>query len=183
MGQPQQRRLAPLSTSCQVRQAAVIKAAAHAQSTSGVIESHQRQQHQVQGPDLALPGDVLARFRDTKAVGLHFFAGVNALEHHLGLRPGAQYRQVGRLASTLGRAQQQARVDLAVVGQVKRNVLRAAKQWMLGQLPLEPAGRFPLLGRRQGTTGLAQQASELRARQQRRFCHIEASRGGVITTA
>lgn len=82
-----------------------------------------------------------------------------------------QYRQVGALAAALGFAQQQARVDFAVVGQVQGNVPGAAEQRVLCQLAVQANGGLALLGRGEGAAGIAEQATELGAGELRGVGH------------
>ena len=69
MGQAQQRRLAPALAAREVSEAAVVEAAAHAQAATRIIETDQRQQHQVQRPDLALLANVDPWLKDAEAIG------------------------------------------------------------------------------------------------------------------
>ncbi|MNG98086.1 hypothetical protein D3C79_572150 [compost metagenome] len=82
-----------------------------------------------------------------------------------------QHRQVGALAAALGFAQQQVRVDFAVVGQVQGNVPGAAEQRVLRQLAVQAKGGLALLGRGKGAAGIAEQATELGAGELRGVGH------------
>ncbi|CAI8923757.1 hypothetical protein EMIT0232MI5_40431 [Pseudomonas sp. IT-232MI5] len=179
MGQPQQRRLAPAFASSQIPQTAIIETAAHAQAPADIVKPYQRQQHQIQRPDFALLRQIGARLENAEAIGFEFFPGTNALENHLGPRPGAEHRQVGRFAATLGFTQQQARIDFTVGGQIQRDVSGPAKVRVLRQLPVQALGSLALFAFAQRTARLAQQAAELRAGQQRGFGHGSASAGWV----
>ncbi|MCY1432626.1 hypothetical protein D9M71_486290 [compost metagenome] len=171
MGQPQQRRLAPVIATRQIGQAPIVEAAAHPQASANIVKPHQWQQHQVQRPDSALPGEVGPRFENAEAVGFEFFPWPDALEHHFGSRPGTQHRQIRGLAPALCGTQQQARIDFTVGRQIKRDVSGAAEQRLLGQLLVQPASGLALLTGCQCAAGLAQHASKLRAGEQRRFGH------------
>ncbi|MNR14326.1 hypothetical protein D3C85_1307970 [compost metagenome] len=87
---------------------------------------------------------------------------VDTLEHHLGFRPGIEHGQVGGLATPLGLAQQQAWVDFAVIGQVKRDMAGFAEQGMLRQLAVQATRGAALFGRGKGAASIAQQAAQLR---------------------
>ena len=112
---------------------------AHAQSPADLIEADQWQQDQIQRPDRALAPTVGQWLSDTEAVALEFFALLETLEHHARAWPGMQYRQVSALAPALGLAQQQARVDFTVVGQVQGDMPGAAEQGVLRQLAVQAA--------------------------------------------
>ncbi|MNJ63393.1 hypothetical protein D3C77_592910 [compost metagenome] len=99
-------------------------------------------------------------FGNAETVRLELFAGTYLLKHHARPWPGIEYRQVGRLAAALGFAQQRSRVDLAIVGQIQRNMPRSAKQRMLGQLAVQAAGGEALLGGRKRPACFTQFAAQ-----------------------
>lgn len=78
---------------------------------------------------------------------------------------GVEYRQIGRLAPALRGAQQQAWIDLAVVGQIQGDMPGTTKERVMAELPVEAAGGVALLGGRELAPGLAQLATQRRARE------------------
>ena len=67
MGQAQQRWFAPAFASSQIRQAAIVKTAAHPQSPADIVKPYQRQQHQIQRPDFALLSQIGSRLENAEA--------------------------------------------------------------------------------------------------------------------
>lgn len=136
-----------------------------------LIETDQRQQDQVQCPDRPLAFALDYRFGDAEAVGSQLFTWLETLEHHARGGPGVQHRQVDVLAAPVRLAQQQARVDLAVIGQVQGDMPGAAEQWMLRQLAIKAFGGLALLGGCESAAGIAQEAAKLGAGERRGVGH------------
>src|SRR5690606_18040154 len=82
---------------------------------------------------------------------------------HLGAWPGAEYWQVGAFAAFLRGGQQRSRVDLAIVGQIQRDMPGSAKRRALHQLPVQVACGNALLAAAERTAALAQHTTQLRA--------------------
>src|SRR5690606_18278497 len=91
MCKAKQRRAAPALAAAQKPQAAVIKAATHAQPPAFFIESHQGHQDQIQGPGCTLAERLRTGLEDAEAVALQRFTRLQSLEIHTRARPGVQH--------------------------------------------------------------------------------------------
>src|SRR5690606_35499326 len=125
MSETDQCRLLPSPAPVQVGQDAVVEAAAHAQASALLVETHQRHEDQVQRPRLSLARLAVARLGDAEAVGAKLFVPAQALKVHALSQPAAQDRQVDMDAAVLELASQQDRIDLAVLGQIQGDVTAA----------------------------------------------------------
>lgn len=125
MGQTDQSGPPPGSRGLQIGQGAVVVAAAHADTIAGAVESHQRNQDQVEMASRAAVAAAPRRFGNAEAIRSHRLAGdpTHEAKFDAGSVPdaSAQDRKIDRFSALAGGVQQGTWIELAVGGPICRD--------------------------------------------------------------
>ncbi len=161
MRQAEDMRFFPLLAVVQEFEAAVVKAAAHAEAVAAPVEANQRHENQV---ELLCPHQFPRghhRFGDAEAVGFEFHVRRGLGKPQTIVRQARQHRQVAGFAHAPDMRHDRAGIDLAVIRQVAGNAPAHQKQAHAGDVSREPVGGVTLFVEGQAGTFCAQVAAQV----------------------
>ena len=125
-------------------EAAIVIAAAHAETIAARVETDQWCEYQIQFAAIASLARMTHRLWNSEAIALHRAATRIRREPECAGR--RQHGQVDSLAHGQGAAQQRTGVDLAVHRQITGDVPGASEEWMGQQTPRQRMGARRALG-------------------------------------